>query len=432
MEPPINYGNMGIPQTPGEGPKVYGRSKFKGCAIIGSLVLIIILGGAGYLIYKGVSTAKDIYDVTQHKSPFDNKNSTDNKNSDSRFEGATFMDAVVIPQNGGNPKIWILTDASKTAIVTHKRPGQYSTGSECIDCRTRAFIYETGTDKILNKTDNPFNDLVTESNIFGVNGKILQFTHGYHDALPRINIYDANTGSMLSETKDFIDMHEELKSGIVSLSYSNYSQTISFDTKDGQKNLIYSPVTDKIYTNESKLSEDIAAGTPDGTGIACGLKSATKDKRYKLWKVTAPRKNLITKRSTYISYIGEQRTLDVFAPDAKTELVSDKIYLQGIIYYQDEDIAVIIYVDQAGKTANRIMTCVDLHSGNEKWTVNPDGLFSFMKIDENQKTDSGFDYTKDRIKIRKSGNILALTFLGGGIMGFDSESGKKLWTLEIH
>jgi|GEM_PF-892220 len=433
MEPPINYGNTGLPQSPGEGPKIYGRSKFKGCAIIGVLVLIIILGIAGYLIYKGVSTVKDVYDVSQNRSPFDRKNSNkDTKNSDSRFEDATFMDAVVITQNNGNPKIWILTNASKTAIVTHKTPGHYSTGSECIDCRTRAFVYETGSDKILAKTDNPFNDLVTSSCIFEVNGKILQFTTGYHNSPPRVNIYDAYSGALLAETQDFLDKHEELKSGLVSISFPWRAKTISFETKDGQRNLIYSPVTDKVYTSETKMDEDIAGNTPDGTGIISGLKSDANDKRYKLWKITAPRKNLITKNSTYVSFMGDQKHLDVFVRDAKTELISNKIYLQGIIYYQDEDMAVIIYVDQAGKTASRIMTCVDLHSGKEKWTVNQDELFSYMKIDENQKTNSGFDYTKDKINVRKSGSILTLTYLGGGIMGFDSESGKKLWTLEIN
>lgn len=432
MEPQINYGNMGA-GNPNDGPKVYGRSKSRGCLIIGIFLLIVILGGAGYFIFRTVTTVKDVFDLTK-KDNFFNKNKTgmDNKNVDSRFSDATFMDAVIIPQNNGNPKIWILTDASKTAIVTHKTPGRYSTGSECIDCRTRGFVYDAGSDKILAQTDNPFSDLVTSSAIFEVNGKILQFTTGYHDSPPRVNTYDANSGALLSETQDFIDKHEELKSGIVEMHFAFNPKTISFDTKDGQKSLIYNPKTDKVYTNNTKMDADIAENTPDGSGILCGLKSKTGDKRYQLWKVTAPKKNLVKDESSYMSFMGDQERLKVFKYPGETELVSDKIYLQGIIYYQDDDIAVIIYVDQAGKTANRLMTCVDLKSGKEKWTLNQDSLFSFMKIDELKNSSSSFDSTKDKIAVKKSGDLLALTFIGGGIMGLDIDSGKKLWALEIH
>ena len=59
--------------------------------------------------------------------------------------------------------------------------------------------------------------------------------------------------------------------------------------------------------------------------------------------------------------------LKMINPDATTEMVSNKVYLQGIIYYQDDETAVIIYVDEAGKTANRIMTCIDIKTGKEKW-----------------------------------------------------------------
>ena len=178
--------------------------------------------------------------------------------------------------------------------------------------------------------------------------------------------------------------------------------------------------------------QQVHQNSPDGNGILCGLKSKTGDKRYQLWKVTAPKKNLVKDESSYMSFMGDQERLKVFKYPGETELVSDKIYLQGIIYYQDDDIAVVIYVDQAGKTANRLMTCIDLKSGKEKWTLNQDSLFSFMKIDELKNSGSGFDSTKDKIAVKKSGNLLALTFIGGGIMGLDIDSGKKLWSLEIH
>ncbi len=339
---------------------------------------------------------------------------------------------MLIQQKGNSPKIWILTNASKTIIKTIKRAGYYSTGAACIDCKTKAYIFDPSEDKILQQTENKFQDLVTESNIFEVNGKVIQFTRDYGDNPPTINIYDASSGAIISDTQDFIAQHDELKSGIIHLNYSRFYGTITFDTKDGQKNLIYCPQKDKIYVDNSKMDEDLASDAGDGQGIICELKSGTHDKRYNLWKVTASKKDLILRKSSFLSYIGEPSHIKLVSKDAETETVSDKIYLQGIIYYQDDNIAVIIYVDQAGKTADRIMTCIDLSSGKDLWTVNQDRLFSFMKIDETKNTYNGFDATKDKISVRKDGNLVTLSFLGGGIMGFDSETGKKLWALEIH
>ena len=48
--------------------------------------------------------------------------------------------------------------------------------------------------------------------------------------------------------------------------------------------------------------------------------------------------------------------------------MTEKVFLEGIIYYTDQDCAIIIHLDKLGKESNRLMTCVDLKTGKEKWT----------------------------------------------------------------
>jgi hypothetical protein len=83
-----------------------------------------------------------------------------------------------------------------------------------------------------------------------------------------------------------------------------------------------------------------------------------------------------------------------------------------------------------GKKADRMMTCID-NTGKEKWTIPQSELFSKMKIDEEKNSSSSFSDTYDRIGVIRSGNLVVLKLENEGIMGFDYNTGKKLFTLDI-
>ena len=134
--------------------------------------------------------------------------------------------------------------------------------------------------------------------------------------------------------------------------------------------------------------------------------------------------------SSLENYVHDAHNMEFFV-GATAEPTTDKVYLEGILYYHDEDCAIIIYLDQLGKKSNRIMTCVDIKTGKEKWTVQQDDLFKQMKIDENGDAFSSLFFTKDKIEVKRQGNLVVLQLEGQGLMGFDFETGKKLWTLDI-
>lgn len=424
MEPQTNF--TGITEQP-----VYGRKKSakSGCGkyiIIITIVLLLGIAGTAYLIIKLTSKAKEMVNIPGFDFGVPKENP---ENIDKRFTGE-FIDAEMVTGSDGSQKLWILSDASVKFMLKQKSTGHFSMGMACNDCKTIAYIYDPVSGNVEKQTVNTFNDIIRQSHITTSGGKIYQFTNPTEKDGARINIYDASTGEIISDTKGFIDAHTELSSGIIDLTFYERDGTVHFNTKDGQKGLIYDPKQDKIFEDDVKRIDALGENAPEGTGSFYILRQQKNDERKSLLKATASNKDIITKNSTLVSYSTDTRFLKIVMPDANIEKIGDKTYLSGEMFYQDNDYVVFIYLDQAGKTANRIMTCIDAKTGKELWTMGPDELFSWMKIDN--ANGSSLSTTDSKIRVKRTGNILTLAFQGQGIMGIDPGSGKKLWTVEIH
>jgi hypothetical protein len=152
--------------------------------------------------------------------------------------------------------------------------------------------------------------------------------------------------------------------------------------------------------------------------------------RKKLLIATGPRSSINSNMSTVERYTGkDDRLKEYYKIDVMP--ASDKVYLEGIMYYSDEDCAVIIHLDKLGKVSDRIMTCVDLKTGKEKWSVTADDMFDEMKIDEEDDAFSSLFFTKSNIDIKRSGSLVVLQLKGEGIMGYDYSTGRKLFEMDI-
>jgi len=424
MEPQHNY----TPNISGSGQKVYGRSgSKKGCFIVG-LIILLIVGGASavviYYVYSKVNSTVD--EITDKFKDVKNQNKfIGNRDVDSRFSGA-FIDAVIVPASS-SPKIFILTDASKTYIQTVKRPGYYSTGAACIDCKTLAYVYDPAGNNIIKSTEYKFADVITISEIAVKDGKVFQFTRPYHETQAGVNVYDANTGELLKETKDFISGSPELSPGLVDLTYRPLKRYVLFDTKDGKKNVLYSVEYDRIFPSEKEMNAQIEASV-SGDAVIYAMGNTTNDSRRQLFRITAPKGTVLTQPDILMSYADRPNMLKSYK--ASSEKISDKNYIEGIIYFQDEDYVFVVSQDQAGKKADRIFTCIDAKSGAEKWSVQQDGLFDIFKIDEVQNSSQSLSSSKDKISASRHGSVVLLKFKGDGVLAFDTETGKKLWSIQ--
>ncbi len=407
MEPQTNYGAY-EPQNPGGGQKIYGkRSGFagKGCiGIFGAIVLLVVIILGGIFFAYPALTPNSIH--------------------------GDFMDMAIVPQKDGSAKLWILTDGSFNYIQTSKSPGSYSSGRKCFFCKTWTYIYDPIGEMVIKKTKTEQKDIITQIDMVYNKGKVWELTHEYGENDPKVEVYDAETNELVMDTKAFVAKFPELAGGLAGLRYTEADNTITFKTKDGRDQLIYSLDDDKLYGNNKDFFDERSKSNEPYSVLVLGAESSSAP-RKKLYKVTGTKGALSSYKSSLSNWVTNEHSLEFFAGGAKGEPLGDRIYLEGIIYYQDEDCALIVHLDQLSKKSNRILTCIDMKSGKEKWTVQQDDMFNKMKIDENKDAFSSLFFTKDKIKLKRSGNLVVLELKGEGMMGFDFNTGKKLWTLNI-
>jgi len=392
----------GEPQ-PG-GMKVYRkRTLRKGCLAffaMGLLLLILIVAGY-FFIYPA---------LTPNKLRGD------------------FLAAEVVPAKDGSYQIWIQTDGSFNFIQTTKSPGHYSTGRKCYFCKTWTYIYDPVEKKILKKNKTEYDDIIPTPAMVYDDGKVWIVSGTFITTEPRVNVYNAGTADLVMDTKAFTQKFPELSSGIVNLRVEKNPSRFLMDTRDGQNGLVYVISEDKIFTSDQDFKKTLKTAGGDMTVYALGSDDHS-GPRKKLYKVTGPIDKLAGNTS-FESYLGNPHSMEFFLKSTASALDPGKTFLEGIIFHQDSDCIIILHQDQIGKKANRMLTCVDA-SGKEKWTVSPDVLFDELKIDEDKDAFSKIFFMKDKIGAERMGNVVVLKVEGAGLMGFDYNTGNKLWSVEF-
>lgn len=176
---------------------------------------MVLIAGSAYLGYYFYQKAKTTVDEIGEKfDKLTDKNKfTGTRNTDKRFTG-DFLDALIVPKSGNESLIFMLLDGSKKYYETKKRPGYYSTGVSCYDCKTTVYIYDHEKDNIIYTADHTFPDMVARTDITLINGKIYQFNDVYNETPAGVIVYDAITGKIIEETPQFIQKYPELNSGI--------------------------------------------------------------------------------------------------------------------------------------------------------------------------------------------------------------------------
>lgn len=405
MEPQINYGGY---QSGSSGtPKIYGRRGFagKGClGVIGLIVILVIIIVVGIIFAYPALTPNAIH--------------------------GSFMDMTIVPQKDGSQKVWILTDGSFNFIQTSKSPGSYSTGRKCFFCKTWTYIYDPVNEKVIKKIKTPYEDIITTIKIHYHKGQVWVITSEYGKNDPRIEAYDAETGDLVMDTKAFMAKYPILSGGLSGLHFDAKENQMMLKTKDGHQGIVYSFATDKLYEDYAKMRDEIESMPGDASFLVLSPEKSGSGPRKRLYLVSGPMGKLMNSKSSLESYASNPESLKFFT-GATSEAIGEKIYLEGLLYYQDDDCAAVIYLDELGKKSNRLLTLVDKKQKREMWTAGPDVLFKKMRIDENKDSFSSLFFTKDNIEVKRSGNVVLLELKGEGIMAFDYATGKLLWQLDI-
>ena len=402
MEPPVSY-----PQSDSyQGRKVHGKKS--GCAglgcfgIIGAVIVIAVIVIIGYFFALPALTPNSL--------------------------SGSFLDAVIVPTKGGEQRVWVLTDGSFNFIQTTKSPGRTSTGRECYFCKTWTYIVNPKDKSVEKKIKTEYEDIITTIEMYYDDGKVWTFTREYGENEPKIEAFDAETGEKVMETAEFVARFPELSAGLTEVHYDAEELNVRMKTKDGRE-AIYNLVDRKMYKDLSSLNK---SRVKDSTRITMAILTAednSSSPRKVLYTAEGPRTVILDNKSSLQSSIGRENPS--YRGNITAKKLSEKVYLEGIMYHDDGDCAIIIHLDKLGKKSSRLITCVDLKTGKEKWTIQPGEMFDEMKIDEEDDTFSSLFFTKDNIDIKRRGGLVLLQLKNEGIIGYDFETGKKLWEMDI-
>jgi hypothetical protein len=400
-----NYQTSFEGTDPYGGRKVYGKSKLKwGCfGVIGAIILLVIIVLAGiFFVYPALTP--------------------NNLKGD-------LMNVAVVPGKDGSSRLWILTDGSFHYVQETKSPGKYSVGNKCLFCKTWTYIYDPAEKKIINKFKTEYESIITQSWIAYANGKVWVVTGGYDENEPRVFVYDAETNEPVMETKDFVKKYPELQAGITNIRMEKNPDKIVLDTKDGRTGIVFAIGEEKMYPSDAEFKDASEQNKNKQVTVFTMGDESSSGPRKKLYKVTGPKEN-VKDRDISASYLKDPKTLMNSYKSTAEMLTPNRTYIEGVIFYQDSDCCLIIHQDNAGKKANRMLTCVG-SDGKEKWTATQDDLFKEVKVDEDENPFSKIFFMKNDMDVTRAGNLVVFQHKGTGCIGFDYSTGKKLWELEF-
>lgn len=385
--------------------KIYGRKSGgfkKGCLLFLIVPVLAIIAVLGYFILS--------------PSLFPNSIKGD------------LLDLTYIPgKDGKTGKLWIQTDGSFSYIQKTETPGKMSMGRKGLFCKTFSYIYDPEQKKVIQKVKTKYDELPPPQKVFYKEGKVWIVSGEFGAYEPMVNIYDAESASLILDTKAFTSKYKELNSGMTSLRVEDNPKRFVITTHDGQ-NVIYSVDKEKIFGNEQELKKSDEKASDEVITIFMLGGEDGSGPRKKLYKVTGPYSEIVN-RSVSESSLNNPSSLKFFNKAEATALTPNKVYLEGLILYDDNENVIILHQSQIGKNADRMLTCID-NSGKEKWTIPPENLFKDMAVKEEDAFSVIF-FMKDKFKVERAGNVIVFKFNPSGVIGFDINSGKKLWEIEI-
>jgi len=338
-----------------------------------------------------------------------------------------FLNAVAVPSPEGGYRLWILTDGSFHYIMRTESPGRFSMGRKCKFCKTWTYVYDPANKTILAKFKTDYKTLILRTWMTYLNGKIWIATGPYEQNEPRIFVYNVDPPGFARETPDIIAKYPELSSGLIDLRMEKDPDRIYLATRDGREGLVLTLNDEKLYPNESEFRNTLAAGDAERiTVFALGREDS--GPRRKLFKVTGPRNRV--KDSSLEFFLKDPNSLKSQTQAIAEPATPERVYIEGMIFYQDADCCLILHQDAAGQIADRLLTCVD-GGGKEKWTTSSSDLFKEMKVDLNKNATSAIFFMKDNIDVSRTGSLVLLQLRGVGVIGFDFETGNKLWEVKF-
>ncbi len=333
-----------------------------------------------------------------------------------------------VPQNPDNEtsavsggKVWIVTNPSFNYVQTVSTPGSYSVSSECAGCKIRVYIYDPLNKTVQSQWDIDLKGMPYDVDLYREKDAVWLSARQTDSMDPFIYKYDAKTGAQLLNTGSFVKENPQLTAGIVELSHFENPRRLDLKLADG-KEFIFTPADGKFYAGQQEFNQANESG---GSTTVFGLTEESSDQRKKLYSITGPRAKVLGGRCD--THAGKADTLKFFC-ESTAKLLSEEIFLEPIILYQDDRTAVIFHQNSLGRDAQRMLTAYDLE-GKKLWTVPQERLFNAIKYDPDNSLSAIF-FLQSHLSAELSGGVFVFIMEGVGAVGLDAQQGTELWRIE--
>lgn len=339
------------------------------------------------------------------------------------------LDLTYAEGKDGKGYLWVQTNPSFQYISETETPGSHSISSECLFCRTETFIYDPETKEVLKKITTEYDGPPPTPEMFSYAGNVWIVSGSFRENEPLINVYDAASGDLVMDTKEFISKHQRFSAGISELRYEDRPARLTIKTKDGLDQ-VYLVEKDTVFKNNSDYMKYTETTTSGNATMYSLISEEGVSERKVLYRITGPAGKV------FGSHIPESMLDDAsyimkHYNSTAEPITPGKIYLEGELLYFDDEGVVIIYQDQLGKRADRLLSRID-KDGNIKWTKSTanDELFEALKLDEDKNPFGKMFFMKSNLKGERGGNMFIFKLKDVGIMCFDWETGKQVWEME--
>jgi hypothetical protein len=378
-----------------------------GCIFV--IAAALFFAGMGALVYFWVyPTYFNNPDSSNDKTE---KSTSGNKSSKKTSLKGIFMNSVIVTGENDSKNLWVMTYKNKGTTYT-----------------VYSYIYNPDDKKVLNSFEKEYQSYPPQTKLWYINNEIWKICMESNGIDASVNVYDPVSGDEKMNTKSFSDKFPELQGGISKISAYGELPKFDIDTKDGKKP-VYDIEHDKLYNNYSDYRNSFKDDKKEMTIFSLGNEKSGEDARKKLFLVTGPKTNLWEKNISE-HYFNDPSTLKFFTKAEAKPLLADKVFLEGVMLYQDDECCIIFHQNQVGSNAERLLSCID-KGGNVLWTASTENdLFPKLRATSKDAV-SGMFFIKSSVHVSRLDDLVLFTYDRFGFIGFEYKTGRKIFEAEL-
>ncbi len=393
-------------------PSSYRPKNNAGCGVVAALAAgIFIAAGVAVFLFLSEGSFDVLKEKVSETTSQEDKQEPMQKTSSKKKPGGTLTNAVIIPGDEGRQRIWLQSWEMK--------------GSKYL---LNTYLYDPFEKEMLGYTGVTSANYPPLYEMLYVNGDIWKINSSSGPNKAGVYTYDPVTGSEKMNTESFCQKFEELNDGLTQIYYYPNPPRMNIETADGRKP-VYDITSDKLYAGDTEFRNSFKDKKNNMTVFALGIENSGESARKRLFLVTGPESRLWS-RSVEEYYFTSSSTLKFMLNAESKVIAKGKVFLEGVMLYQDDDACFVFHQDKTGSNAERFLSCID-KSGTVIWSESTDGdLTRKLRASDDNSLSSMF-FVKNGIKLSRSGNLILFIYDRYGFYGFDFKTGKVLFEVEM-